>query len=122
MISQTDRPEPLNPITNTSPMNTKHTPGPWNTASLDQDSAHMEVFAGTSDGEQVAVVKGYDLSTGKFYEAIANARLIKEAPNLLKALQTLVQMTGNIGEIERFLNTKARTAIAKATGNTSADL
>jgi len=72
-------------------MNTKHTPGPWNSASLNQDSDHMEVFAGISDGDQIAVVKGYGLATGKYHEAIANARLIAAAPDLLEALMNLTQ-------------------------------
>jgi hypothetical protein len=111
-------------------MNTKHTPGPWNSASLNQDSDHMEVFAGISDGDQVAVVKGYGLATGKHYEAIANARLIAAAPELLEALQMLSETAGRVAQgaaviDERGFNTLSHSisialaAIAKATGNTN---
>ena len=102
-------------------MSTKHTPGPWSSASLDQDSNHLEVFAGTTDGEQVAVVKGHDLSTGKYYEAIANARLIAAAPELLEALEetsaALLQYFSGVGsKVDAKTRYElARTAIVKAT-------
>ncbi len=107
-------------------MNTEHTPGPWNSASLDQDSDHIEVFAGISDGDQVAVVKGYGLASGKHYRAIANARLIAAAPDLLAALKMLSETAGLVAQgapviDERGFNTLAHSisialaAIDKAT-------
>ena len=76
----------MNTTTTTTIMNTKHTPGPWNSASLNQDSDHLEVFAGIDDGDQVAVVKGYGLASGRYYESIANARLIAAAPLMYERL------------------------------------
>lgn len=107
--------------TNTNTMNTKHTPGPWNSASLDQDSDHIEVFAGISDGDQVAVVKGYGLATGKHYEAIANARLIAAAPDLLAALDALIAAIyeGKYVDPYSYVYRDALNAIAKATGPTN---
>ncbi len=101
-------------------MNTKHTPGPWNSASLDQDSDHMEVFAGISDGDQVAVVKGYGLASGKHYEAIANARLIAAAPDLLEALEEIVEgaikhQGSSDTRVTAYAMHMVRAAIAKAT-------
>lgn len=102
-------------------MNTEHTPGPWNSASLDQDSDHIEVFAGISDGDQVAVVKGYGLATGKHYEAIANARLIAAAPDLLAALDALIAAIYEGKYVDPYSDVyrDALNAIAKATGPTN---
>lgn len=61
------------------------TKGPVNTASIDQDSDHIEVFAGVSDGPQIAVVKGtsHTIDKDAYYTGIANAELIAEAFNVL---------------------------------------
>jgi hypothetical protein len=94
-------------------MNTKHTPGPWH---IDRDA--FERAARLKGGDNMRLI----LRWGAFarrssadVEIEANARLIAAAPDLLEALQTLVQMTGNVGQIEAFLNGPARAAIAKAT-------
>lgn len=67
--------------------NYKHncTKGPVNIAAIDQDSDHIEVFAGVSDGPQIAVAKGtsHTIDKDAYYTGIANATLIAEAFNVL---------------------------------------
>jgi hypothetical protein len=85
-------------------MKTKHTPGPWTA------KANLDVV--DSNGERVARLAS---TRGKYeYEEI-NARLIAAAPELLDALQELVngpECGGDHGAMYR----NARAAIAKATG------
>ena len=93
-------------------MNTKHTPGPWTVSPSARASTLTRIFS-VNEERLVASASGPGLSESG--EAEANARLIAAAPELLAALQTLVQMTGNAGQLERFLDTTARAVIAKAT-------
>ena len=83
-------------------MNTSHTPGPWTI--YQGEKFHI-------NGPHTSRVA--DVIPGK--GAREDAYLIAAAPELLEALQTLVQMTGNAGQLERFLDTTARAVIAKAT-------
>jgi hypothetical protein len=94
-------------------MSTQHTPGPW----------HIGMKPGPmiygSDSSQVADLRGDLLDRG---EAQANAALIAAAPDLLAALQWLLQHDpdGDGGapdykELRHICDT-ARAAIAKATG------
>jgi hypothetical protein len=98
-------------------MSTKHTPGPWDSENknvwsengLNADQSNLATthgpFAKANAERIVACVNACD--------GIADPSAVKD---LLEALRTLVQMTGNVGQIERFLDTTARAAIAKATG------
>ena len=91
-------------------MNTSHTPGPWTVKGRKMEAR----IYGNVEGGPVAVVPYVTEWASNQYDE-ANARLIAAAPELLAALQTLVQMTGNAGQLERFLDTTARAVIAKAT-------
>jgi hypothetical protein len=87
----------------------KHTPGPWGFV-----------------GEILTGPRGLKLGTfsegpGLGYAADANARLIAAAPELLEALQLVVDKLGSDFELYReqqFAIDTARAAIAKATGST----
>lgn len=106
-------------------MNTKHTPGPW----------ALEILQGGDD--VVALVYGSDNTRSPLCiadvnecpqagEALANARLIASAPNLLRTCQKLVTWLSSIrGEDEQlvidhgfedgFNLTEAETVIQQAT-------
>jgi len=62
-----------------------HTPGPWSTESLLIFGAMKKVAPGYSFGDRVADVFGDNP------DAEANARLIAAAPDLLDALDSLVE-------------------------------
>lgn len=93
-------------------METKHTPGPWN-----------------FHGNTLVQDKGNRLNLGTFHEApglgnaaAANARLISAAPDLLAALQDLLQGIVRQEVKEEHLKhypefARARAAIARAAGN-----
>ena len=82
-----------------------HTPGPW-TAS--EHGAYADYNGNSTiilgDDLRIAVVLGSDNE-----ETNANARLIAAAPDLLEALEALLEGDFNVAE-------KARAAIAKAKG------
>ncbi len=86
----------------------KHTPGPW------QWTQHFDpTISIYKDGfGQIARLYDSSAGTGK-----ANARLIAAAPDLLDALEDLLHEVG-FGRVitETTASTKARAAIAKATG------
>ncbi|MEB6533242.1 hypothetical protein MXM51_01585 [Pantoea stewartii] len=88
----------------------KGTPGPWST-----DRAG-DVFAegGRNDGQLgiVAGVAGADWSA----EDVANANLIAAAPELLEALQDMVESYQYEASMENPSLLKARAAITKALG------
>ena len=94
----------------------KHTPGPWAYGGREFNDVRE------ADGELVAValhlrVKKPERSIA---EAKANARLIAAAPDLLEALQPFVLANSSEEHINLMIRTsdvtKARAAIAKATG------
>lgn len=78
-----------------------HTPGPWASKKIFTGSYHIQA------GEQVVAHAGYE------DRAEANARLIAAAPDLLAALQGLLD--GFSDYVGPNINA-ARAAIAKATG------
>lgn len=91
----------------------KHTSGPW------QWTQHFDpTISIYKDGfGQIARLYDSSAGTGK-----ANARLIAAAPDLLEALQGMIEVVSNTeyGEIDRKLAVKdARAAIAKATGGSA---
>jgi hypothetical protein len=71
-------------------MNTTYTPGPW-TAKQDQDSTGATTIR--ANGINICFLSYYNkgVKTLDPYEVEANARLIAAAPELLEALQNLVQ-------------------------------
>lgn len=95
-----------------------HTPGPWSIYETAGNGgnipARMEVVAPESERAKrlIANVYGFKLPEGR-----ANARLIASAPELLEALEALLQLsiTPGIGQHQRTkaINT-AKAALAKA--------
>lgn len=89
-------------------MSTQYTPGPWR---IGTPPPNGEQTIGTLNGLMVAVA-----TTGaEMEETKANARLIAAAPELLEALQSVLD---NCLDSEGLCaaHAKARAAIAKATG------
>ena len=89
-------------------MNTQYTPGPWR---IGTPPPNGEQTIGALNGLMVAVA-----TTGVEMEVTeANARLIAAAPELLEALQSVLE---NCLDSEGLCaaHAKARAAIAKATG------
>lgn len=86
-------------------MSTQHTPGPWFVA--------KETDLQESDGNVVVSPNGWEIRPDgyqKLGDEMADLRLIAAAPDLLEALQSMVNhLTDDDYEI-------ARAAIAKATG------
>ena len=96
-------------------MKTTHTPAPWGI----HKQASMVVVG--SKGFAVASCGGYSYNgtdTEELQgELLANARLIAAAPELLEALQNMLDYYGSASANVEAL-TKSRAAIAKATGET----
>ena len=91
-----------------------HTSGPWHYSSTHEGKAFD---IGAEDGSNVAVVYADLFVDGALVEARANARLIAAAPEMMEALEGLM----NLGAYEDGVDvTKAqhiaRDAIAKAKG------
>ena len=96
-------------------METRHTPGPWSVdwaiAPVGGSPQVVEYFV-RRDGDSVAIASDIvDPDTG--VRSAENARLIAAAPELLAALQVLVE-NGGIGSEQMFRD--ARAAISKALG------
>ena len=92
----------------------KHTKGPWEVVQTDagiivRTESVKKTRAGAS---RYAAIGGFDRSDPEqLAEALANARLIAAAPELLEALKGLLEQTG----LDGWRAEKARDAIAKAT-------
>lgn len=92
----------------------KHTNGPWEVVRTDagiivRTESVKKTRAGAS---RYAAIGGFDRSDPEqLAEALANARLIAAAPELLDALRGLLEQTG----LDGWWAEKARDAIAKAT-------
>ena len=96
----------------------KHTPGPWRVEVDTDPEASWERKWPTINAEKYEVV-GCEGFYGDYETDMANARLIVAAPDLLEALQGMIEVVSNTeyGEIDRKLAVKdARATIAKATG------
>lgn len=98
-------------------MTAKHTPGPWT-----PEFGEAYRVRAQQDGGQVAIMmnlKGQHGLAGRRNgdEVAANARLIAAAPELLDALQAIIN-DGLHCDVVPHLHTKARAAIARATGET----
>lgn len=97
----------------------KHTPGPWRLGEEDNRNCMIPVLCGDEEEPYaVAEVSHYDdFPPGE--QGSENAKLIAAAPELLEALEALVDDLDNKA-LRRYLNrnvvTTARKAIAKAKG------
>lgn len=104
-------------------MNTKHTPGPWD---IWTDREENEIY-GRAIGARITAA-GDSRSIGSIHglasneeairdEAAANAKLIAAAPELLAALEALLDQAdlGEVDEETQPIVDQARAAIAKAT-------
>lgn len=98
----------------------KHTPGPWKLS----DEGQYNLVWSDELKDYVASVHVYDSKGHLYANADANAALISAAPDLLEALQAIVDEAGpsfghtdGPGTINR-MAFAARAAIAKATGGT----
>lgn len=80
----------------------KHTPGPWTTYLNTMDDVIIRKM--NAAGDELCVI-----AKGARYK---DARLIAAAPELLEALQEMVEIAESQGHIVK----RARAAIAKATG------
>ena len=106
-------------------MKTTHTPGPWIICDTDGQTPHIVAEHG-KQWKNPTICNFYDdvtpwdsVTIGSWYEQTenhkANARLIAAAPDLLAALQSLIndQRDASLPVLSQ-----ARAAIAKATGET----
>ena len=90
----------------------KHTKGPWATDEDDHDAPHQNIKVKAGKHHTVCTVWIDDAPVRDFNSAQqANARLIAAAPELLEALQEMVEIAESQGHIVK----RARDAIAKAT-------
>ena len=103
----------------------KHTPGPWSVGEVshkkqrvDIDSLHADQTVGHQTWRGLARAYGCeDMPAEGTAAMLANARLIAAAPELLEALELLVDNPYREGtESDERLRRIARAAIAKATG------
>jgi hypothetical protein len=85
-----------------------HTPGPWK---IGTPPPNGEQTIGNSQGLMVAVA-----TTGFNVPTLANARLIAAAPELLEALESMVEMVEMNGFGKAYAMDISRAAIAKARG------
>lgn len=90
----------------------KPTPGPW---SVDGNVIRGDAKSNGSVSVACILDVAYPYGRWAGESAQANARLIAAAPELLEALQLLLEQDDN-GEDEIWVRNKARDAIAKATG------
>jgi len=88
----------------------KHTPGPWK---REAKTGRNRFRITDARGHQVADTNTYN------EDAEANADVIAAAPELLEALQELVDGMTDVEDSESCVLFRARAAIAKATGSTS---
>ena len=98
----------------------KHTPGPW---TVTADGAGWYIEATPERGHSLAFIASPEFQEEpdtSASEAEANASLIAAAPDLLEALQWLVDILPDPDldndELQRTWTRRARAAIAKATG------
>lgn len=86
-----------------------HTPGPWEACEPgDYGDYHGQCVVILGDDKRVAVVLGEDA------EAVANARVMAAAPELLWSLRWIMQGIAGCERDDKYQ--AARAAIAKATG------
>ena len=94
-------------------MSTQHTPGPWNFYTEPQPNGCPIVG---SRGLMVAMLAHTVNQDDQRETALANARLISAAPDLLKALQYMLAVCPAINHQGEEAHQQAGAAIAKAGG------
>lgn len=102
-------------------MNTKHTPGPWKACDYGRDSYGLQMSTVAADGGCNRICELVPHGKPSLdEETVANAQLIAASPELLAALQRLLEWVDpyavpGCDENEEDM-ARARAAIAKATG------
>ena len=102
-------------------MSASHTPGPWS-LSASFDSVERRVQHGDNPPLVWGIASGINSAHPDYMpreEQIANARLIAAAPELLEALKGITMRFDiilDLGKGDLLALSKARAAIAKATG------
>ena len=91
-----------------------HTPGPWMIGTAGPNGCRT---IGTTDGLMVAVVAHSINHADQYIQAVANARLIAAAPDLLSVCQRLaaVNVFSADNDVAQIIM-MARDAVEKATG------
>lgn len=106
-------------------MTWKHTPGPWEVADLPHGTLSIVVRTKSPNktkfgASRYAAIGGFDRSDlDQYAEALANARLIAAAPDLLEACWAMVTSFHGVEWMEKHMQESiamGRAAIAKATG------
>jgi hypothetical protein len=92
-------------------MSVEHTPGPWRFIPADDTPGYREAAAVIIGSQRIEFDSGLVFSP---FETEANARLIASAPDLLDALQALLDL--HIGHHNAIEHAAARKIIARATG------
>lgn len=92
----------------------KFTPGPWFVSG--SMTRYVEARIGGGTIQEVAACGPTDADGGYGEQQHANARLIAAAPDLLEALEHLVNHIDVTGSLSILSTGKARAAIAKARG------
>ena len=98
-------------------MGIKHTQGPW-VLGESSEGRHFRAVNAREHSELATVVwvmEDDDMEGAQSPKCEANARLIAAAPDLLEALEEVVQWL-ELGDHEGQMHSKARAAIAKARG------
>jgi hypothetical protein len=93
-----------------------HTPGPWRTDRNDIHSGQISVVHHCVGNDWVEVWSP-DATAADEKEMEANARLIAAAPELLEALESMVEMVEMNGFGKAYAMDISRAAIAKAKGD-----
>lgn len=100
----------------------KHTDGPWTTGDSDLPVSTLSIHGGTRKHSTIARLVSADYVGMPPSEALANMRLIAAAPELLEALQAIVDCCNEDHADRDYASRQtevrgiARYAIAKATG------
>jgi hypothetical protein len=103
-------------------MKTQHTPGPWAVRDHWADEGAFEVYPTRGGepkiGQWSALAEVPEYGPNDAPEAEANARLIAAAPDLLEALELMLENLDAMYVVSpaSSAHKKARAAIAKATG------
>ena len=101
-------------------MNTQHTPGPWNVAQHDHGIVVCTESAKKSKhgASRYAAIGGFDRGDPEqLQEALANARLIAAAPDMLAALHGFVEKELTVGQRYTNEGQAMLDAIGKALGH-----
>lgn len=90
----------------------KATPGPWEYVKLSHGSVYIRSLKDGADGYLA------DVFLSRPGECKANARLIAAAPDLYESLSSALELLEAISPLEGDVERKARSALAKARGET----